>query len=148
MKLREILLTTALVLFPVLSGAADFLGAPLPEGAEVVRREEHQLEAKSALSHDEALSFYRRALENTPDIKVRDWKDVSYIEDDGRLPWHSITISKNDAAGSTIIISKDSWTWILGTLFLRYIGVFVVLALLWFGISAAGRVMARFFREA
>jgi len=76
------------------------------------------------------------------DIKFRDWKDSTYIEDDGKLPWHSITISKGHKDGATVIIMKDSWTWIVGTLILRYIGVFAVLTVLYLGMSVSGRIIS------
>ena len=91
--------------------------------------------------------FYQEALAGYQDIKFRDWKDYTYIEDDGNLSWHSITISKQDTGGATIVIVKDNWTWIIGTLVLRYIGVFVVLLLLLIGMSISGAIISRFFKE-
>ena len=77
------------------------------------------------------------------DIKFRDWKKATYIEDDGNLAWHSITISKDDKQATTVVIMKDSWTWIMGTLILRYIGVFVVLLFLLIGMSLSGAIISR-----
>ena len=94
-------------------------------------------------SHDEVVAFYKLALKEFPDIKFRDWPDATYIEDDGKLPWHSITISKEDRDGTAISIIKDNWTWIIGTLILRYIGVFVVLIILLIGMSISGAVISR-----
>ena len=107
-------------------GAEDFLEAPvIPHGTET-KKTDARLELKTGLSHDEVLTFYRQALKGLDDIKFRDWKDATYIEDDGSRPWHSITISKGDPKETSIIIVKDNWTWIIGTLLLRYVGVFVV----------------------
>ena len=97
----------------------------------------------SGMTHDEALSFYRKALEAFKDIKFRDWKHATYIEDDGNLKWHSITISKEHDKGADVVIVKDNWTWIIGTLILRYIGVFVVLILLLLGMSLSGVIISR-----
>ena len=101
----------------------------------------------AAVSHDQAVEFYQKALEGYQDIKFRDWKEATYIEDDGSLKWHSITISKQDADGATIVIVKDNWTWIIGTLVLRYVGVFVVLLLLLAGMTISGAIISRFFKE-
>ena len=91
-----------LLLFPGISNAEDFLGAPVvSQGKENVRTDA-RLEMKTPLSHDEVVLFYKEQLKDVPDIKFRDWKDSTYIEDDGARPWHSITISKDDKDGATI----------------------------------------------
>jgi hypothetical protein len=129
-------------------GAEDFLGAPLvPDGKEI-QKTEKRLQIVAPLSHDEVLGFYRQSLKDYKDIKFRDWKDDTYIEDDGNRPWHSITISKRYKDGTTVIIMKDSWTWIIGTLVLRYIGVFVVLLFLLLGMSLSGAIISRSVKQA
>ena len=44
--------------------------------------------------------------------------------------------------GTTVTIVKDNWTWIIGTLVLRYIGVFVVLMVLFLGLLISGRIIS------
>ena len=132
-----------LLISPVPLCAEDFLGAPLVPGGETVQKTETRLEMKSPLSHDEIVAFYREALKKHEDIKFRDWKDATYIEDDGKLAWHSITISKQAKEGSNIVIVKDNWTWIIGTLVLRFIGVFVVLLFLMVGMYTSGAIISR-----
>jgi hypothetical protein len=128
---------------PVPLYAEDFLGAPLIPGGKTIQKTESRLEMKSPLSHDEILAFYRQALKNHKDIKFRDWEDATYIEDDGKLLWHSITISKQTTDGGNIVIVKDNWTWIIGTLVLRFIGVFVVLLFLMVGMYISGIIISR-----
>lgn len=123
--------------------ADDFLKAPLIHGGKTIQRTETRLEMTSQLSHDQAVKFYKEAFNGQKDIKFRDLKDATYIEDDGSLPWHSITISKQDKKGTNIVIVKDNWTWILGTLLLRFIGVFVVLLFLLLGMSLSGAIISR-----
>ena len=132
-----------LLISPVPLCAEDFLGAPLVPGGETVQKTETRLEMKSPLSHDEIVAFYREALKKHEDIKFRDWKDATYIEDDGKLAWHSITISKQAKEGANIVIVKDNWTWIIGTLVLRFIGVFVVLLFLMVGMYTSGAIISR-----
>ncbi|MBW1798474.1 MAG: hypothetical protein JRJ21_08760 [Deltaproteobacteria bacterium] len=123
-------------------GAEDFLGAPvIPQGEETIRTDA-RLELKTRLSHDQVVLFYREALKGFQDIKFREWEDSTYIEDDGKLKWHSITISKGDEKGTTVTIVKDNWTWIIGTLVLRYIGVFAVLMILFIGMSVSGKIIS------
>ena len=129
---------------PTLAIAGDFQGAPVIPGGEVIERTEGRFEFKADSAHDQTLAFYENALKDLKDIKFRDWKDATYIEDDGNRPWHSITISKDDAKGATVVIMKDNWTWIIGTLVLRYIGVFVVLMVLFMGMSFSGKIISRF----
>ena len=131
------------LVIPAFASAEDFLGAPLVPGGTVIERTEKQLKFKTELSHPEALTFYKEALKDFKDIKFREWKDATYIEDDGKLKWHSITISKRDTVGTTIVVMKDNWTWIIGTLVLRYIGVFVVLLFLLLGMTLSGAIISR-----
>jgi hypothetical protein len=142
MKYKTAALMVFLMLVPLSGFAEDFLGAPVISDAAPVTKTESRYEFKTGLSHDKALAFYRKALEELDDIKFREWKDATYIEDDGRLPWHSITISKGEREGTTVVIVKDNWTWIIGTLLLRYIGVFVVLMVLFLGMALSGRIIS------
>jgi hypothetical protein len=132
---------------PPFSGAEDFLGAPLIPGGKTIKKTDSRLEFNSGMVHDEALAFYKEALKDFRDIKFRDWKHATYIEDDGNLKWHSITISKEHDRATNVVIVKDSWTWIIGTLILRYIGVFVVLILLLFGMSLSGAIISRWVKK-
>ena len=94
------------------------------------------------MTHDEVLAFYKEKLEGMKDIKIRDWKDQSYIEDDSNRPWHSITLEKEYKDGTQVVIVRDNWTWIIGTLVLRYIGVFVVLLVLLIGMTVSGKIIS------
>ena len=127
---------------PFVLGAEKFLEAPVISGGTVIKKTEARLEMKAALSHDQVLSFYKEVLKDFENIKFRDWKDETYIEDDGSRPWHSITISKGGREETHIVIVKDNWTWIIGTLLLRYIGVFVVLMVLFLGMSLSGKIIS------
>ena len=139
---KAVLFVLLLILVPVCANAEKFLGAPvIPEG-KVTQKLEDRLELKTDLSHDEVLSYYREALTGYENIKFRDWKDATYIEDDGNMEWHSITISKKDKAGASVVIVKDSWTWIIGTLILRYIGVFMVLLILFLAMNFSGKLIS------
>ena len=144
---KTALLLLILLMFPVVSNAEDFLGAPVVSQGKENLRTDVRLEMKTPLSHDEVVLFYREQLKDLPDIKFRDWKDATYIEDDGARPWHSITISKDDKDGATIVIIKDNWTWIIGTLILRYIGVFAVLMIVFVGMVVSGKIISAFVRR-
>lgn len=124
------------------SGAEEFLGAPLPPGGKVLSKTERKLELQCSASHDEIVEFYRQRLSGYKDIRYRDWKEEAYIEDHGALPWHSIRISKGSSE-TRGTITRDSWTWILGTLTLRFVGVFVVLLFLYAGMWLAGKIISR-----
>jgi hypothetical protein len=137
------LLLWLVIFLPGSSYGEDFLGAPVIPQGTATKKTDARLEMKTGLSHDEVISFYREALKDFKDIKFRDWKDATYIEDDGKMPWHSITVSKRGENGTEIIIVKDNWSWIIGTLVLRYIGVFMVLMVLFIGMSVSGRIISR-----
>jgi hypothetical protein len=120
----------------------EFLGVPVPEG-ELVNRSKKRLELMSPKSHDQLLGYYKEGFEGMEDIKFRNWTDQSYIEDNSNRPWHSVTIDKEPENGMTrVVIMKDNWTWIIGTLILRYIGVFVVLLVLLLGMTLSGKIIS------
>ncbi|MBN1277331.1 MAG: OadG family protein [Deltaproteobacteria bacterium] len=148
MKKYMILSLVLFLIFPAFINAEDFLGAPVIPNAETIVKTDARYEFKIKLSHDEILAFYREALEGNKDIAFRDWKEDTYIEDDGALPWHSITISKIYQDGWTSVrIVKDNWTWIIGTLILRFIAVFVVLIILFICMSISGRIISNFVKK-
>ena len=148
MKKFASLCVVLILLFPVFVSADDFLGAPIiPKGKEL-NKTDVRLEVIIPLSHEEVVSYYKEALKDFTDIKFRNWPDATYIEDDGNMPWHSITISKDEKDGTHVTIVKDNWTWIIGTLILRYIGVFVVLMVLFVGMTVSGKIISGFVRRA
>ena len=143
MKTRIIVTFLLLLFIPLFSGAEEFLGAPVIPNGETIKKTKSRLEISAEMSHDEAVTYYKSALKDLEDIKFREWKDATYIEDDGKRAWHSVTISKGNKEKTTITIAKDSWTWIIGTLVLRYIGVFVVLLILYIGMTISGNIISR-----
>ena len=140
---KIVFLLFILVFLPPTANAKDFLGAPVIPQGKAIQKTDSRLELKTPLSHDEVVSFYRGALKDFENIKFREWKNATYIEDDGKMPWHSITISKGGKDSTDVVIVKDSWTWIIGTLVLRYIGVFMVLMILFIGMSVSGKIISR-----
>lgn len=145
MKTYFYLLFVSIIILPALSNAEEFLGVPVISQMDEVSRTDTRLEVETPMSHDEVVAFYKKALQKLPDVKVREWKKSTYIEDDGANPWHSITISKGNAGEKvSVVIMKDNWTWIIGTLILRYIGVFVVLLILLLGMSLSGAIVSRY----
>jgi hypothetical protein len=139
-----VLIIVACLVIPGTLMAEDFLGLPLMPGGKVLLKQKGRLEMALPVPHDQVVAYYKEALKNEKDIRYRDWKDSTYIEDDGNRPWHSITISKEPEQGMTnVVIVKDNWTWILGTLILRFIGVFAVLVVLFGGMSLSGAIISR-----
>jgi hypothetical protein len=132
---------------PAYSSTEDFLGAPLPPEREIIQKTDSRLSFRTDLAHDAVVRFYKEALIKNKDIKFRDKKDSIYIEDHGKSMWHSITISKGDEHGATVTIVRDNWTWIIGTLVLRYIGVFVVLMVICLALSLSGRILPRIIKK-
>ena len=125
----------------------SFLEVPIIPGAKIVEKTESKLELKVNKSHDEIVAFYKEVFKGLKDIRYREWKSSTYIEDDSNRPWHSVTIYKpvGDQASTTVVIKKDNWTWIITTLILRFIGVFVVLLVLFVGMSICGAILSRIF---
>jgi hypothetical protein len=148
-KMKKILVwllfvAVAAVVNPGVLMAEEFLGLPLMPGGKLLLKQKGRLEMALPAPHDQIVAFYKEALKNEKDIRYRNWKDSTYIEDDGRAPWHSITIDKEQQQGMTkVVIVKFNWTWIFGTLLLRFIGVFAVLVVLFGGMSLSGAIISR-----
>ncbi|MBU2499566.1 MAG: hypothetical protein KKE57_11755 [Proteobacteria bacterium] len=143
-KTGLILICFFVMLCPSLLTAEDFLGVPLIADGKILLKTKSRLEMASPASHDEVKLFYEGIFKDHKDIRFRNWADETYIEDDTNLKWHAIRISKKPDQGMTrIVIVKDNWTWIIGTLTLRFIGVFVVLLCLFGGMSVAGAIISR-----
>jgi len=141
--MKKYIIIILFILLPAVSYAEGFLSAPIVPDSQTVAKDDNRLEYTTGLSHDDVLSFYREYLKSLEDIKYRDWADATYIEDDGKKPWHSITISKEKSSqGTTVVIARDSWTWIMGTLILRYIAVFAVLLVLFAGMKISGGIIS------
>ncbi|MBW2096299.1 MAG: hypothetical protein JRI80_15595 [Deltaproteobacteria bacterium] len=143
MKKYVLLLIGLAFLLPPSVMAEDFLEAPVVPGGKVLLKTDSRLELSVPKGHSEVLEYYKDALKSFKDIRVREWKNETYIEDDGKLPWHSITISKGGTGETKVIIVKDNWTWILGTLVLRFVGVFIVLLLLFVAMGISGSIISK-----
>ena len=124
-----------------------FKAPPSIPGAEEVSEIDGKQQYNTKMSHDDLLAFYKKEFKDSEDIKYRDWADATYIEDDGAREWHSITISK-DNENATVIVATDNWTWIIGTLILRYIGVFIVLLVLYAGMQISGKIISSSVKKA
>jgi len=142
MNYCSILLLILFLALPSSSSAEDFLGAPIPPQHEIEEKTDLRLGFKTDLSHDAIVEYYKEKLKEQKDIKFRDKKDSTFIEDHGNLPWHSITIAKGHTKGTLVVIVRDNWTWIIGTLILRYVGVFVVLVLIFLVLAFSGSIIS------
>ncbi|MEW5723595.1 MAG: hypothetical protein AB1896_10850 [Thermodesulfobacteriota bacterium] len=143
MTKRFLVLTAALLLFSLPASAADFLGVPLPAGGRETARSDQELALAYDQTQEEVVKFYQEALGQTGEIKLRQRNGQSRIEDYGNRPWHKIVIVKDEKGLTSVTITKDSWTWIIGMLILRFTGVFVVLLVLYLAMSAAAWVIYR-----
>ena len=119
-------------------------GAPVMPGGALVKSEDTAIFISYDQPYEKVLEWYKKALENYPDEKYRDWKDQMYIEDQGGAKWHSIGVFKGGGTKTTVKIVKDNWTWILSTLLIRFAGVFFVLVLLWMLLSLSSLIMRKF----
>jgi hypothetical protein len=124
------------------AGAEDFLGAPLLPGGKATISKSDRLEETYSIPYKQAVDYYEKLFKDKDDAKIWDRGNEIYIEDHSNRPWHSITVTKADG-GATVTIVKDNWTWIIGTLVLRFIAVFVVLMALYVAMAISGAVLSR-----
>jgi hypothetical protein len=143
MKNLRLLIIVLFVLVPTLLYADDFLGCPVISGGKVVVSSDSRLEKDYDMGYDEVVAFYKKALKSEKYVKFWDRGDSIYIEDHLDRPWHSVTISKTEKDGTKVVCLKDNWTWIMGTLTLRFVGVFAVLAVLYIALSISGTIISR-----
>jgi len=143
MKKLGVLAVVFCIFCPGLSLAEDFLGAPVMPGGKVILSEKSRLEKTYDTGYDDAIKYYRDIFKDEKNIKFWDRKTQMYIEDQGSKPWHSITILKEGTGGIKIVMVQDNWTWILGTLTLRFIGVSGVLVCLYIAMAISGAILSR-----
>ena len=131
----------------VIPKGPQWLGAPImPDGTKVSEKGGRHV-TEYNMPYNQVLVWYQEALKKYPDARYRDWKEEMYIEDQGAAKWHAIKISKTGGPKTEVTIVKDNWTWIMATLLIRFIGVFVVLLILWLGLNISGAIMQRFIKE-
>ncbi|MFO7598964.1 MAG: hypothetical protein R6X27_04045 [Candidatus Desulfacyla sp.] len=126
---------------PVMAG--DFLGVPVRSGGQPVREETSLLELRYHLPQEEIIQFYRDALKDQEDLVYKDRGESLEIEDHGKRAWHKIVIETTEKGELAVTITKDSWTWIMGTLAIRFVGVFVVLLIVYLGMGASTWIITR-----
>jgi hypothetical protein len=131
-----------MALVPTVALTEDFLGVPLLAGGNLSLSQEHRLEKTYDMPYDQLVRFYKDALKDYEYIKFWDRGDSTYIEDHLSRPWHSVTISKTEK-GTNLVILKDNWTWIIGTLTIRFAGTFAVLGVLYLALSVSGTIISR-----
>jgi len=130
-------------------GAKASFSVPHLSDAAISEKSEERVVMTTGLSHTEVVAFYKDFFQNLPDIKTIDRKDYVQILDHGNLPWHSINIDREARSGQlAVTVVRDNWVWILGTLVLRFIGVFVVLVMLFIGMSISGKILPLFSKSA
>jgi hypothetical protein len=142
-----LLLVLFLLSFSPEAKAEEFLGLPVLPGGRTVRSTGALLEKSYAMAAPAAIQFYKDSLKGQPDLKLHENRQGFVIEDHGRLPWHKIVILETTKGQTSVQIDKDSWTWILGTLFIRFVGVFVVLMVLYVAMAFATGFIVRSVRK-
>lgn len=131
----------------VIPKGPQWLGAPIMPGGMKVKEESGRLITEYNLPYDKVFTWYKEALQRYPDARYRDWEEEMYIEDQGVSKWHAIKISKTDGSKTFVTIQKDSWSWVMATLFIRFTGVFVVLLVLWAALNIAIFMMRKTIKE-
>ncbi|MFH1480563.1 MAG: hypothetical protein ABIG67_04795 [Pseudomonadota bacterium] len=124
--------------------AEEFLGVPLMAGGHAVKETKTMVLKAYNLSQEQVMDFYKASFKDQKDLKFRTRARHVEFEEHGSLPWHKVTVAKNEKGETTtVLITKDSWTWILGTLLIRFIGVFIVLLILYLAMNVATGIIAR-----
>ena len=135
------------VLFLLISSpcpAEDFLGVPIVPDGQTIKSDKGKMEKVYDIPMTQILSFYKERLKDNKDIKFRELGDQIRIEEYGNAAWHKIVLTENAKGLTTFVIVKDTWTWIIGTLTIRFTGVFVVLLVLYLAMNISTGIIARY----
>ncbi len=138
-------LTVSLLSGP--SWAEDFLGLALPPQSSAVKSSPDMVELTTALPPEQVRDFYAKLMEGEKDVRLREWAGSHIVEDFGNKPWNKVIISRDGSTQTKVLITKDSWGWIVGMLSLRLAGVFVVLFTLYLATTLATGLLRRAVKE-
>ncbi len=145
-KISFLFVFTTFLLFPQCFASQAF-NAPVPSGGKTVSSGSSATVniLYTEVSLKEITDFYKNTLTNETDIKWHTAKhrDKSIIYDWGNRDWHKIDIvDRGKDKGILVTIKKDSWTWIIGTLVIRFVGVFIVLIVLMVTLYVSGYIFS------
>ncbi len=121
----------------------EFLGAPIMDGGEVIKKTDSEQEQIYPRNHEKILAFYKYAFKDDHDISYRTRRNLTYIEELGLKQWQTIIISPIDTHWTKVVIMRDNWVWTLKNLILPFAGVFVVLFVLYLATSISGAIFSR-----
>ncbi len=148
--MKKTLLLFVLVTLTVFTqlNASDNFQAPLPDGGKSISADNPTTVTFlfEKLPFQTVTEFYKGELENVTDIKWHELENKGQVVvyDWGNREWHRINITdKGDGKGVLVSIRKDSWTWIIGTLVIRFIGVFIVLIILMIALYISGSIFSK-----
>ncbi|GEM_PF-445064 len=143
---KSIVIMQLLFACSVLYASGDFLPS-LPDGGETVSRTRAGMVTLQyqGQSVQQIAGFYKNLFQGTTDIGFRAVKENSeiIINDWGTSKWQKILITDNGDGSTMVLITKDSWTWILGTLIIRFVGVFVVLTVLLIVLNVLSSIVSK-----
>jgi hypothetical protein len=141
--MKLLLFCSLIVIFCGYAYGDEFLGAPIMDGGEITKKTDSELEQVLPKSHGKIVAFYKDAFKDDHDISYRDRGNITYIEELGSKPWHSIIISPIDTHRTKVLIIRDNWIWTLKNLILPFAGVFLVLFVLYLATSICGAIFSR-----
>jgi hypothetical protein len=146
--MERIALILSLAIFLATTGlqASENFQAPVPSGGKLLSSEDTGtiILLYQDKSLEEIIKFYKDRFEGHENI---DWKEPDtsrgvVIYDWGDREWHRIEVMSRDTnSGVQITIDGDSWTWIIGTLVIRFVGVFTVLIILMIALYISGGIL-------
>jgi hypothetical protein len=116
----------------------------MPPDGKVISESQAKKEVAYAMSYDEALAFYKEAFkDDMREMAFRDRGSATYIEEYSNRPWHSVLVTKEADGTTTITVTRDSYTWIAGTLALRFFAVFIVLIAMYIPLQILSVVLGK-----
>ncbi len=123
--------------------AGEFLGAPVMDGGEIIKKTDGHLEQIFNCNSEQIVDFYKSAFKNERDVSFRLSGERVDIEDFDAKQWHTIIISPIDDHRTRVVVMRDHWIWTVKNLILPFCGVFFVLFVLYVATSICGALFTR-----
>lgn len=133
-----------LVLASLLRGLPAFSEelVPVPAGGKEITQPADDVVTYqyNTISLSEIKAFYGNLFKDDETISWQNPKRFKglLINDWGSKKWHCISVVDKGPNDIEITVMRDSWTWIIGSLAVRFVGVLIVLSILMVALYLSG----------
>ncbi len=132
-----------LAIFCAPAWAEEYGTVVLMDGGKTISSDSEEMIMEYNASPQTLLEHFKSQFGEDKEIRFRDRGDMFTVEDMGSRPWRRIIISKAAPDKTTVTVNMLTWKWITIMLALRFMGVFIVLLVLFISMSLATNMIRR-----